>query len=309
MPTITFRSPVTKPLLRKGTPKPMPPDPRAYDTFRVTQQFSDVDFYHQDGRLHRATDIGNFRCGDPVVAMARGVAYRTTDGAGALGVRIDHGSNVVTEYWHLDRQDVTNGHPVNPGQQIGIVGDTGLGNVCHLHVEAKRSGVRIDPEPLMFGGFLVIPEIDEDMRTKGKFLSYIHNRKGALTTDAHFRAGVEVGDNDSMAVFKAGSVLQPVIAVEGVSVGASPDAAVWLGCFAYVSPDNAQYRRLGYIHSSVWPRANGQLALEPIEESGGYTAGDLEAAKAAGEKIGRVDEHTKHVAIDEQHLAASKGHK
>jgi hypothetical protein len=156
----TFRSPVTKPLLRKGTPKPVPPDPRAYDTFRVTQQFGDLDAYYKD-RPHSATDIGNFTCGDPVVAMAAGIAYPLKDKAtvlgapsDALGVRVDHGNGIATEYWHLNRIDITSGQRVAQGEQIGIVGDTGLGTVCHVHVEAKRNGVRIDPEPLMFGGSL-----------------------------------------------------------------------------------------------------------------------------------------------------------
>jgi hypothetical protein len=158
VPVLNFRSPVEKPLLRKGTPKPIPPDPRAYDTFRVTQQFSDVDFYHKDGRLHNATDIGNFRCGDPIVAMAPGVAYRVADSAGALGIRINHGHGITSEYWHLNRQDASHGQPVNAGFRIGIVGRTGLGDVCHTHIEVKRDGTRIDPEPLMFGGFLVVED-------------------------------------------------------------------------------------------------------------------------------------------------------
>lgn len=176
MSIIRFRSPVTKPLLRAGTPKPAPPDPRAYDTFRVTQQFGTPDSFYAEldiregrtPRTHGATDVGNYRCGEPVVAMAAGTVRRVRDNAtalgapsDALGVVIDHGGGITSEYWHLDRYAGPSSGPVAQGQQIGVVGRTGLGNVCHLHVEVKRNGVKLDPEPLMFGGSLTV---EDDMQ-------------------------------------------------------------------------------------------------------------------------------------------------
>lgn len=193
MSTITFRSPVLKPLLRAGTTKPVPPDPRAYETFRVTQQYDSIDFYWKDidiaagrpPRTHQATDIGNFRCGDAVVAMAAGVASRVQDNAtalgaptNALGIRIDHGSGITTEYWHLDGYTVASGQRIGAGQQIGIVGDTGLKSVCHCHVEAKRNGVKFDPEPLMFGGSVQIEE-DDDMQIPAGLKHYTQAIVGA----------------------------------------------------------------------------------------------------------------------------------
>lgn len=171
MTTIKFRSPVTLPLLRKGTPKPAPPDPRAYETFRVTQQFNDVDAFHQDGRKHNATDIGNYTCGSALVAMATGTVRRVQDNAkalgaltDALGVIVDHGHGITTEIWHLNGYAGPSSGPVAAGQQIGVVGRTGLGNVCHAHVEAKRNGVKFDPEPLMFGGSVTV---EDDMQIPG----------------------------------------------------------------------------------------------------------------------------------------------
>jgi hypothetical protein len=211
MTTITFRSPVQKPLLRAGTPKPVPPDPRAYDTFRITQQFDDQDSYWaaidaaagRTPRTHQATDIGNFTCGDPVVAMAPGVATRVKDNAtalgaasDALGVRIDHGSGISTEYWHLARQVVADGQRVAAGQQIGTVGNTGLKAVCHTHIEAKRNGVKFDPEPLMFGGSVstALPDTAMDAeeddvyawhgRIRPQLPKRMTIREGATTLDA-----------------------------------------------------------------------------------------------------------------------------
>jgi hypothetical protein len=160
---IRFRSPVTRPLH-----PPRGDAPREGDHFYVTQRFDDPDFYYANLPnppnplpTHRATDIGNGQCGYPIVAMAPGVAYRTKDDAtrlgaptDALGIRIDHGQGVTTAYWHLASWSVANGVRVSAGQEIGKLGNTGLGQICHCHIEATLNGQRIDPEPLMFGGSL-----------------------------------------------------------------------------------------------------------------------------------------------------------
>jgi murein DD-endopeptidase MepM/ murein hydrolase activator NlpD len=147
---------------RRPTALPIHPEtwvrPAGSTDFRVTQRFAVPDSFYGGRQQHNAVDLGNFRCGDAVTAMAPGIARRTQDNAvalgaktNALGVIIDHGSNVQSEYWHLNGYSVASGVRVSAGQQIGLVGRTGLGDVCHLHVEVKRFGVRIDPEPLMFG--------------------------------------------------------------------------------------------------------------------------------------------------------------
>jgi hypothetical protein len=168
MANIGFRSPVKVQLLRFGASKPLPPNPRAHDTFRVTTRFLDPDTLGRRDAAgnvlrHNAIDIGNFRCGDPVIAMAGGVARRTHDDAkahgaanDALGIVIDHGDGVVTEYWHLSSFAVADRVKVRRGQQIGFVGNTGLGGACHCHVELKLNGVQTDPEPHMFGQALSI---------------------------------------------------------------------------------------------------------------------------------------------------------
>jgi hypothetical protein len=133
--------------------------------FRVTQRFDVPDSFYGGAQKHNAVDLGNFRCGDVVVAMAPGRVRRTKDNAtalgaitDALGLVIDHGYGVTSEYWHLGAYTVADGAQVAAGQPIAAVGRTGLGNVCHLHIEVKRDGVRIDPEPLMFGASLIVEE-------------------------------------------------------------------------------------------------------------------------------------------------------
>lgn len=166
---LRFRSPVTLPVHPSEWVRP----PGNTD-FRVTQHFDDVNPAFP-ATTHGATDLGNFRCGDAVVAMEAGTAVTIgPDKYGALGIIVTHPGDVQTVYWHLNGFSIPRGNavPVARGQNIGIVGDTGLGAVCHLHVELKIAGVKVDPEPYIFGKSLVI---EDDMQ--------IPERLSALTFD------------------------------------------------------------------------------------------------------------------------------
>ena len=145
---------------QRGPSIPPPPDhrlPSGRWCFRVTQTFDSPDFYWVNhGRpdaKHQAMDLGNHACGEAVLAMAAGKAYAAIDSAGALYVLVDHGNGWVTRYWHLAAwtAPVRKGVwvPIAARQQIGVVGDTGLGAICHLHVEAVYQGVKRDPWPLL----------------------------------------------------------------------------------------------------------------------------------------------------------------
>lgn len=125
--------------------------------FRITQRFDDINPAFPTAP-HRATDLGNFFCGDQVYAVWGGkVQTIGPDQYGALGIIIDHGA-FSSVSWHLNAFSVPNGATVTKGQQIGIVGKTGLGAVCHLHFEIKVAGTRIDPEPYLLGAPLVIED-------------------------------------------------------------------------------------------------------------------------------------------------------
>jgi murein DD-endopeptidase MepM/ murein hydrolase activator NlpD len=160
MTKIAFRSPVEVPLLRFGQPKP--PGLPLNATFRVTKRSQDPDPGGPGGK-HLAIDIGNFDCGAPIVAMAPGTAHRAHDEAkadgaatNALGVRISHGSGVVTEYWHFSSFVVLDGAKVKAGDRIGRVGKTGNADACHCHIELKVNNVRKDPEAIAFGATLTV---------------------------------------------------------------------------------------------------------------------------------------------------------
>ena len=84
--------------------------------------------------------------GTPVLAPAAGVVLL----AAPLFVRgnavmIDHGRGVISGYWHMSKLDVKPGDRVEPGQQLGEVGTTGLSTGAHLHWELHVDGVAVDP--------------------------------------------------------------------------------------------------------------------------------------------------------------------
>lgn len=108
--------------------------------FRVTQPFS----VHHDG-----TDLGNYACGDRILAPVTGTLRNRKDPNGALIVDITESDGQVTSVAHLSRYARTNG-AVQRGQVVGYVGDTGLGAVCHIHLTRRAiTGRNVDPWPLL----------------------------------------------------------------------------------------------------------------------------------------------------------------
>jgi hypothetical protein len=225
--------------------------------YRVTNGFYGPDFLN--GGIHRATDVGNFRMDDTVRAPAacRGRGLRHFDGA--LIVEFDLGNGVVLSLAHLNATLAPIGTwvPLARGQVVGRTGNTGArlpdGSPmpAHTHIAASRNGVPFDIEP-----FLPMVErparplaIDgeDDVKIKGRFLRHVQNARTTLSVDSHFRAGVIAGDDDSLGVLTAGTVLYPVVTVEGRSVGTAANRAEWHGALAYV----AGAYHFGYVHSSV----------------------------------------------------------
>ena len=87
---------------------------------------------------NNAVDLSNSKCGDPIYAAASGtvqrVAYGWNKGAGNY-ITILHPSGAVTKYFHLQTIFVKSGQAVSKGQNIALMGSTGLSTGCHLHFE------------------------------------------------------------------------------------------------------------------------------------------------------------------------------
>ncbi|HVP14336.1 MAG TPA: peptidoglycan DD-metalloendopeptidase family protein [Terriglobales bacterium] len=87
--------------------------------------------------------------GTPVRAVARGRVDFTSDDFAAFGqvIVVNHGDGFYTLYGHLSDILVRQGQEVQPGQEIGRVGESGTslkGTV--LHFEVRKGGSALDPE-------------------------------------------------------------------------------------------------------------------------------------------------------------------
>jgi hypothetical protein len=287
---IQFRSPVTTPLHPRGQCSP------ASDDFCVTQQFNDPDFYWSNIPnppnplpTHRATDIGNFRCGYPIVAMAAGTAWRVQDNASALGaasnalgIVIDHGSGVKSAYWHLASWTAANGAAVNAGQEIGKLGSTGLGATCHTHIEMTLNGVKIDPEPHMFGTPLdtaAPSEDDEPMYNPADVLA-IYGQQ--LVTRGPTNVRAKQGTSyEILTTLPAGTAISAAARVIGEMANGSIE---W-----YEVKVELGEVRIAYVHSSAV-----DVALAPPPS--GFTQAQVDAARIEGTSIGFARAKTKAAA-------------
>lgn len=96
--------------------------------------------------------------GDKVLASAPGVVSKVVRSAKGMGnyVEIDHRNGYVTVYAHLSEINVRKGKEVARGDQIGVVGVTGMSFAPHLHYEVRKDGKPVDPVHYFFGS--VTPE-------------------------------------------------------------------------------------------------------------------------------------------------------
>ncbi len=97
-------------------------------------------------RPHRGIDYAA-RVGTPVVSAGNGKV--TKSGYNKLNgnyVFIQHGSQYVTKYLHLNKRMVKTGQKVKQGQKIGTVGATGRVTGAHLHYEFLVNGVHRNPK-------------------------------------------------------------------------------------------------------------------------------------------------------------------
>ena len=100
-------------------------------------------------RMHNGTDFGA-ACGTPLYAAQSGrVIQAGRNGGFGNYVIIDHGViggvSIMTGYAHQSAISVHVGQQVSMGQQIGLVGTTGLSTGCHLHLQVYRNGKPVNP--------------------------------------------------------------------------------------------------------------------------------------------------------------------
>ena len=97
-------------------------------------------------RFHYGTDFAA-NAGEPISAFADGtVIFAGSDDSFGKHLKIDHGDGWISHYCHCSTQLVSQGDRVTKGQQIALVGATGLATGPHLHFELSHNGVYVNPE-------------------------------------------------------------------------------------------------------------------------------------------------------------------
>jgi murein DD-endopeptidase MepM/ murein hydrolase activator NlpD len=94
---------------------------------------------------HPAIDIANYR-GTAIYAIADGiVSLSGQNSRDGIHMLLNHGEGYTSFYSHLEVALVKVGEPVEQGQVIGLMGDTGLSTGPHLHFQMRRDGEPINP--------------------------------------------------------------------------------------------------------------------------------------------------------------------
>jgi murein DD-endopeptidase MepM/ murein hydrolase activator NlpD len=100
-------------------------------------------------RFHSGVDIDG-ACGQPIFAADDGqVLSAGYNGGYGNATIVDHGNGLSTLYAHQSSLHASSGQSVGRGQQIGLVGTTGLSTGCHLHFEVRVNGEPVDPVPYL----------------------------------------------------------------------------------------------------------------------------------------------------------------
>ena len=96
-------------------------------------------------RPHEGIDVAT-PMGTPIEAPASGVvAFSGRETGYGNVIIIDHGFGIRTKYAHCSKLIVGAGARVTRGQQIALVGNTGLSTGPHLHYEVLVNGAPVDP--------------------------------------------------------------------------------------------------------------------------------------------------------------------
>lgn len=125
-----------------SVPRFWPLDEQSYTTRGI------ADSAGADGQ-HEGVDIAT-ATGTPVRASGGGtVAEAGEDPVFGRFVLIAHPDEYQTLYGHLSRVVTAKGRTVEPGEVIGLAGNSGRSSAPHLHFEVRHKGAAVDPLTLI----------------------------------------------------------------------------------------------------------------------------------------------------------------
>lgn len=126
---------------------PLPGDHRTYSKFGPRKAPT-----AGASTYHKGWDIGG-EFGAPMVSVLAGTVYAVGYNSSAGNfVKVEHQPGFVSVYCHCSKILVSEGEYVQQGQQIALVGSTGVSTGPHLHFSIQKDGEYIDPDPYI--GFL-----------------------------------------------------------------------------------------------------------------------------------------------------------
>lgn len=104
------------------------------------------DFGWRWGRLHAGEDFAA-PIGTKLVAMSTGtVTFAGEESGYGTLVKIRYWDDTVTFYAHMSSTSVTDGEVVEPGEVVGLTGNSGHSTGPHLHLEVHPEGLgAVDP--------------------------------------------------------------------------------------------------------------------------------------------------------------------
>ena len=109
-------------------------------------------FAHYNGKGHSGIDIAAVR-GTPIYAVAAGTVTRAGyDSSWGYYVEIKHDNTYSSLIMHMNAPAfVKVGQKVSKGQQIGVVGSTGIATGPNCHLSIYKNGYVIDPTYVLYG--------------------------------------------------------------------------------------------------------------------------------------------------------------
>jgi murein DD-endopeptidase MepM/ murein hydrolase activator NlpD len=207
--------------------------------FRVTATFGQLDSDHPTP--HGGVDIGNGKCGEPLLAMSDGkiTLAGKVPGSDALIIRGIDPAHPELEWAvaHCATITVKVGQQVKCGQRIGTLGKTGT-TACHCHIGLKIKGVSADVWPYL-------DQNQENEMISAPVIARITNRECSTNaaSGVKFRADPSTAKPE-LLILPAATVLQPDFAVTGQVVAGT---AQWYSAMFNVSAKPTR----GYFHEST----------------------------------------------------------